>query len=280
MAQPRENTNPPELSSWMTEGRIVTIQVGTGPTKKRFPVHEKLITHNSPFFDQYFNHSMEPGEEAPEMLRLPDIDVHIFTIFMNWVYATSWTHQGPQNHSTRAARNFRFPLPDTPEAQGMSQFSTREQINMEDVKYIFDCTPNDSPMRRYLVCQLLFFFFDRERAGKPLPQEWATVLGEQGSDIGFSMFRMLNDWAWGFENQVPRMVVKSRNYFYDEVVTVKVEKIEDDDEQEKPKEGNNGGGNGGAGGGNGLQRQQLPAGGYGATQARRAGSIPMAHVLD
>ncbi|KAK4228362.1 hypothetical protein QBC38DRAFT_524277 [Podospora fimiseda] len=241
------NTASDNSSSWLTE-RIVFIQVGTGPQKKRFPVHEKLITANSPFFDEYFNNP-EPGEELPDIMKLPDIDVQIFTKFMNWVYATS--------HSLRA--RFRFPMPGTPEAQGMTvrdylamyvmgyRFqmyglrnavldvlydyysappNERDEVNMEDVKYIFDNTPTDSPMRRYLVCQLLFYFFGRERAGQPLPKEWATVLGEQG-DIGFSMWRMLNDWAWGFENQVPRMIVKPRIYFYDEPVRVKVEKQED-----------------------------------------------------
>ena len=66
-------------------------------------------------------------------------------------------------------------------------------INMEDVKFIFDQTPNDSPMRRYLVCQLLFYFFDGKRAGKPLPKEWATVLGE-ANDISLvtSGWRLLD----------------------------------------------------------------------------------------
>lgn len=122
-------------------------------------------------------------------------------------------------------------------------------INMEDVKFIFDQTPNDSPMRRYLVCQLLFYFFDGKRASKPLPKEWATVLGE-ANDISFSMFRMLNDWGWSFNNQVPAMVIKTRNYFYDEAV--KVIKVEDGEDA--------------VGGGSG-------AGGFGAMQApRRDGS--------
>ncbi|KAK3997182.1 hypothetical protein QBC44DRAFT_399008 [Cladorrhinum sp. PSN332] len=300
--QPSNNTannGNDSSSSWMTE-RIVFIQVGTGATKKRFPVHEKLITANSPFFDEYFNNP-EPGEELPEMLRLPDIDVHIFTKFMNWVYATS--------HSVRA--RFRFPMPGTPEAQGMGvrdylamyvmgyrfqmyglrnavldvlydyySGSPREPINMEDVKYIFDNTPTDAPMRRYLVCQLLFYFFDRERAGKPLPKEWATVLGEQG-DIGFSMFRMLNDWAWGFENQVPRMVVKPRVYFYDEPVRVKVEKVGDNEGGggDKEAKGNDGGNGDGDGNNNGFGA--APLGGFGATQARsQVGGVRESQVVD
>lgn len=92
-------------SSWLTD-RIVTITVGRD--EKRWAVHEKLLSCQSEFFNQYFNGSDEEGGEAGqdrEELRLPDEDPKLFALFMRWLYGTAFATGGGN-------RIFRFPPPD------------------------------------------------------------------------------------------------------------------------------------------------------------------------
>lgn len=89
-----------------------------------------------------------------------------------------------------------------------------EAPNLHDVKYIFDNTTPEAPIRRFLIVHALFFLFSKNRRNAPLPDDWAQVLTEHG-EIGYAMVRMLGEWNWVMGVNAPPMKVKARHEFHE-----------------------------------------------------------------
>ncbi|KAK3387272.1 hypothetical protein B0H63DRAFT_541513 [Podospora didyma] len=222
---------------WLTD-RIVTVIVG--PEEKRWAVHEKLLSSKSKFFDHVFNGV--PGETpAHDELKLEGDDPKLFALLIRWLYGTAFATSG-------GSRVFRFALPDGKDITvrdylGLYVLGDKIGIvgvknaaidvlyqyygqvpedvirvpSLFDVKYVFDNTDGNAQIRRLLIAHALFFLFSKKRANRdPLPEEWQTVLSENG-EIAWSMIKMLSDWRWTIGRNVPEMNIKPKQEFHEPV---------------------------------------------------------------
>ena len=89
-----------------------------------------------------------------------------------------------------------------------------ESPSLHDIRYIFDHTTPDAPIRRFLIVHSLFYMFSKNRQNTPLPADWAQVIRERG-EIGFAMLRMLSEWNWVMGGNAPNMKVKARHEFHE-----------------------------------------------------------------
>ncbi|KXX80708.1 hypothetical protein MMYC01_202143 [Madurella mycetomatis] len=236
---------------WLTD-RIVTITVGR--EERRWLVHEKLLSQHSAFFDEYFNGAEEEPIDRDEM-KLPEEDPKLFALFIRWLYGTAFATSGGR-------RVFRFPVPnpekvDTPTVRdylglyvlggklgviGVRNAASdalyeyygpasdnHKPPNLHDVKYIFDNTTPDAPLRRFLIAQALFYLFSLNRRNAPLPRDWIVVL-TQHAEIGFAMIRMLADWNWAIGDNAPNMNLRPRQEFHERIPLPPIAKDEVDDD--------------------------------------------------
>ncbi|KAK4186043.1 hypothetical protein QBC35DRAFT_465047 [Podospora australis] len=227
---------PPIDSNWVT-GRMVSLVIGDGTRKKRYAVHEALLSKESPYFFEIFN-----GPDKANEFALPFTDPKLFDLFTQWLYGNAFSF-GPAGRRG----GFRFAPPGPHKDQtivirdylelyvlgydfGMESLrnSTMDVIYdhygpvrpdheapaMEDVEYIFRNTPPDSPMRRFLIAHLCFFLFSEARQGQGLPEGWFKFSAEN-HEINTSIIRMLGDWNWVIGKNAPGMVVKKRTEFYE-----------------------------------------------------------------
>jgi BTB/POZ domain len=65
---------------------VVTIIIGPEESKETFIIHKELICHYSPFFSVAFNSNSKYAEGATQTMKLPDVDVENFGLFVQWVY--------------------------------------------------------------------------------------------------------------------------------------------------------------------------------------------------
>ncbi|KAK4178691.1 hypothetical protein QBC36DRAFT_181960 [Triangularia setosa] len=191
---------------------------------------------------QGFGLANTPTPENNDAIRLPDVDPKLFNMFLRWGYGTAFALSGN-------TRSFRFPPPNSdPEEGGATvrdylgvyvlgyKFETEALRNacidvlydylgpasddhiclaMQDVAFVFQNTPNESPMRRFLTAHLLFYIFSLNRRGTPLPQEWGTILEKGDFGISWTLIRMLGDWNWAIGDNVPMMIIKPRSEFHE-----------------------------------------------------------------
>ncbi|KAK1777900.1 hypothetical protein QBC45DRAFT_178040 [Copromyces sp. CBS 386.78] len=118
---------PPDGTNWLT-GRIVVISVG--PERRKWNVHEQLLSYNSPYFKRLFNpehepikgSSSSPGDidhpqnlapasagqvgqpEVIEEVHLPTTEPKLFALLIRWLYGTAFATSGGQ-------KVFKFPPP-------------------------------------------------------------------------------------------------------------------------------------------------------------------------
>jgi len=75
----------PVLISWSLLGsHTVSIEVGTGPEKKQFVLHKKLLCVKAQFFDKMFNSTFQEGQT--QSATLPEDDPDAFALFVDWLY--------------------------------------------------------------------------------------------------------------------------------------------------------------------------------------------------
>ncbi|KAK4667005.1 hypothetical protein QC763_305310 [Podospora pseudopauciseta] len=183
-----------------------------------------------------------PTSQNEEPIRLPDVDPKLFNIFLRWGYGNAFALSGNTG-------SFRLPAPYE-DSEGESA-TIRDYLgvyvlgykfecvglrnacvdvlydylgpasadhvclSMQDVAFVFENTPKESPMRRFLVAHLLFYIFCLNRRGTPLPEEWGTVLEKGDFGISWTLIRMLGDWNWAIGDNVPVMIIKPRSEFYE-----------------------------------------------------------------
>ncbi|KAK4204803.1 hypothetical protein QBC40DRAFT_336701 [Triangularia verruculosa] len=205
----------------------------------------------SPFGQQSAGLANTPPALIPEnksgCVCLVDVDPKLFNMFLRWGYGTAFALSGN-------TRSFRFPRPVDSISEGedpMNVATVRDYLGvyvlgykfetealrnacidvlydyfgpasddhyclkMEDVAFIFANTPEEAPMRRFLVAHLLFYVFSRNRRGVSIPEEWGTVLEKGDFGISWTLVRMLGDWNWAIGSNVPVMIIKPRNEFHD-----------------------------------------------------------------
>ena len=66
---------------------------------------------------------------------------------------------------------------------------------MTDVRHAFARTPEDNPLRRFLISTAAIFLFSKRPEGKELPEEWKDVLTGTG-EIGYCMLRFIASCRW------------------------------------------------------------------------------------
>ncbi|KAL2132832.1 hypothetical protein VTI74DRAFT_3264 [Chaetomium olivicolor] len=225
--------------------RIVFIWVG--PEAREFTVHEQLLCSHSNFFHRHFFAPVEEGKVRPNAMKLLDDNPKYFDLFVRWLYGTALSPLGrtsfrfdpPGDRNNVSVRDYlgvyvlggklgipalRNAVIDVLYAYYGEASDDHESPNLHDVKYIFENTAEDAPMRRLLIAHALFFFFSKNRRNAPLPQDWVDVLSRH-ADVGFAMFTMLADWKWAMNVNAPRMAIRKRAEFHERIPVPQVPDI-------------------------------------------------------
>ncbi|KAK3490923.1 uncharacterized protein B0T23DRAFT_360735 [Neurospora hispaniola] len=135
-ANPSLPNLPPDGTNWLT-GRIVVVSVGA--ERRKWNVHEQLLSYNSPYFKRLFNPEPElvegsssssgsnhnqstaaanaaPGEPIEEVY-LPAAEPKLFALLIRWLYGTAFATSGGQ-------KVFKFPPPQ------LNQITVRDYLGL------------------------------------------------------------------------------------------------------------------------------------------------------
>ena len=108
------------------------------------PVHRDLFTTVSPFFRAAFDPQNGFSESASETLRLPDIQLHDFNFFVQWVYRQNLGHEELERKCTAYFRLIRlYALADRLEVEGLRNAVVDEMARLSE-KYNSVPTPQDT----------------------------------------------------------------------------------------------------------------------------------------
>jgi hypothetical protein len=66
---------------------------------------------------------------------------------------------------------------------------------LTDVQHVFARTPEDNPLRRFLISTVAIFLFSKRPQGKDLPEEWKAVLTQSG-EIGYCLLQFIAKTRW------------------------------------------------------------------------------------
>ncbi|KAK0673438.1 hypothetical protein QBC41DRAFT_342957 [Cercophora samala] len=187
-----------------------------------------------------------PTSHKNSGIMLPDIDPKLFNMFLRWGYGNAFATAGNTG-------SFRLPAPSNdPDGASVRDYlgvyvlgykleciglrnacldvlydhlgpATADHLclAMKDVAFVFENTPKESPMRRFLTAHLLFYMFCLSRRGSALPEEWGTVLEKGDFGISWTLIRMLGDWNWAMGDNVPVMIIRPRSEFYEKTAAQK-----------------------------------------------------------
>ncbi|KAK3493224.1 hypothetical protein B0T13DRAFT_438033 [Neurospora crassa] len=136
MANPSLPNLPPDGTNWLT-GRIVVVSVGA--ERRKWNVHEQLLSYNSPYFKRLFNPEPEPVEgsssssgddhnqstaaanaapgEPIEEVHLTAAEPKLFALLIRWLYGTAFATSGGQ-------KVFKFPPPQ------LNQVTVRDYLGL------------------------------------------------------------------------------------------------------------------------------------------------------
>ncbi|KAK3345365.1 hypothetical protein B0H65DRAFT_558298 [Neurospora tetraspora] len=144
MVNPSLPNLPPDGTNWLT-GRIVVVSVGA--ERRKWNVHEQLLSYNSPYFKRLFNPEPEPVEgsssspgdndhhhhqnpatgaadgrepvlsEPIEEVHLPTTEPKLFALLIRWLYGTAFATSGGQ-------KVFKFPPPQ------LNQVTVRDYLGL------------------------------------------------------------------------------------------------------------------------------------------------------
>ncbi|KAJ4398778.1 hypothetical protein N0V85_006196 [Neurospora sp. IMI 360204] len=147
MVNPSLPNLPPDGTNWLT-GRIVVVSVGA--ERRKWNVHEQLLSYNSPYFKRLFNPEPEPvegslsspgcnndhhhhpnpaaggggvGEDALppsepiQEVHLPTTEPKLFALLIRWLYGTAFATSGGQ-------KVFKFPPPQ------LNQVTVRDYLGL------------------------------------------------------------------------------------------------------------------------------------------------------
>ncbi|KAL1879105.1 hypothetical protein VTK73DRAFT_7329 [Phialemonium thermophilum] len=178
------------------------------------------------------------GDEDKLSLELPGEDPKLFAVVVRWVYGVTFAKRcdlatmGTSSLTVRermalyilackldieGLKNAAVDLVYDHFHAGLNPGDKRRCPDMRDVQYVFDHTPEGSPLRRLLIVTSLFYLFsvkDPGEAGIELPQSWKAVLVSNG-EIGFEIIKMANSWRWVIGITCPSMTIKKRCSFHE-----------------------------------------------------------------
>ena len=137
---------------------IVTIRVREEPAQESFVIHKELISYYSVFFRSCTNgHWLESGTGV---VNLPDDDVELFKIFVQWLYTQLIVLNDKQKNHYRVIIDL-FILVNKLQCSELQnatldflyrRFSeTNTLYPPTDIYYVWENTTNNSSLRRYLV---------------------------------------------------------------------------------------------------------------------------------
>lgn len=231
------------------------MSVYVGSERKKWAVHEKLLTSQSEFFRQALS-SKEPrvitdtpststpgsGTPDPDSLNLPDDDPKLFAMAVRWLYGVTFAGQcefqpvgGDGPDVTVRDYMALYVLASKLEIEGLKNAAInvvydyyhsgiivgekRRCPDLRDVRFVFDHTPEESQMRRLLVVSILFYLFNRK--DKNLSGNPGGLPAEweevlrANGSIGWELIKMLNSWKWIMGQPCPAMTIKKRCSFHE-----------------------------------------------------------------
>lgn len=186
----------PGAVRWLSD-RIVNVYVG--PERKKWAVHEKLLTSQSDYFKLAFNtkdlkRTMNVDQQPPtssgstddsDSLDLPDDDPKLFAMAIRWLYGitfagrcefppvgTDGTDVSVRDYMALYVLASKLGVEGLKNAAvnvvydyyhaGVAIGEKRRCPDLRDVRFVFERTGEDAQMRRLLVVSTLFYLFSRK----------------------------------------------------------------------------------------------------------------------
>lgn len=135
------------------------VQVKAGPNKTLFTLHKKILCDVAPYFKAAFEGGFV--EATDQTLELPDEDSTMFEHFELWVYTGKFLANGESeaNISWESLVGLYIfgKIRGVPDLQNaaidvlIDKQSSLNEIPTNQLSRIYDCTPEDSPLRRLFV---------------------------------------------------------------------------------------------------------------------------------
>lgn len=226
------------------------MDVFVGPQRKKWAIHEKLLTSQSEYFRLAIGvmDRGRPGDASgsgnigSDSIELPDDDPKLFAMAVRWLYGITFAGRcefpkvdGESSDVTvrdymglyvlasklviEGLKNASISVVYDYFHAGVSPGDKRRCPDLRDVRFVFDNTVEDSQMRHLLIVSTLFYLFGRKdrtilSSSTCLPTEWEEVLRSRG-DIAWELIKMMGTWNWVIGGNCPNMRVKGRCYFHD-----------------------------------------------------------------
>ena len=138
---------------------IAVLHVGKDLSKKTFRIHKGLLCDASPVFKAELEGSFK--EAVEQTIDLPEEDVTVFDMFMLWIYggsllekeesAKSFTQKTVINIYVFAEARHMPGLQNAAIDLLIDQMVASNQVEIENVKYIYENTWVTSPLRKLYV---------------------------------------------------------------------------------------------------------------------------------
>jgi hypothetical protein len=93
---------------------------------------------------------------------------------------------------------------------------------MTDVRHVFARTPEDNPLRTFLISTAVIYLFSKRPEGRNLPEEWNEVLPASG-EIGFCMLRFMSRCRWVAGRNAPRLLIWPKHAFHEAGLNISVD---------------------------------------------------------
>lgn len=93
---------------------------------------------------------------------------------------------------------------------------------MTDVRHVFARTPEDNPLRRFLISTAVIFLFSKRPEGRELPEEWKEVLTGTG-EIGYCMLKFIAGCKWVAGKDVNKLIIWPKYAFHEAGTNISVD---------------------------------------------------------
>lgn len=136
-----------------------------------------------------------------------------------------WFHpdaqEKPKQRSNRTAAA--ASTGDNVEYEPSKQLPHRRVPWMTDVQHVFARTPEDNPLRRFLISTAVIFLFSKRPEGRELPEEWREVLTGTG-EIGYCLLKFIAECKWvAGKDVVNKLVIWPKYAFHEAGVNISVD---------------------------------------------------------
>jgi hypothetical protein len=229
------------------------VNIHVGGDRKKWALHERLLSSHSEYFRKAIeanrskagNNAVAASDQS-NRIDLPNDDPKLFAMAVRWLYGITFAGKfefpvpiaagGESRSGDISVHDYMalYVMATKLEIQGLKNAAVdaiyhfyhgdgaveeggkRRCPDLRDVKYVFENTVADAPIRRLLVVSTLFYLFSRknERQSNLLPDEWEEVIRSSG-DIGWEIIKMVYSWNWVLGSNCPAMAVKKPCSFHE-----------------------------------------------------------------